>query len=173
MLCSEVTHKSTGLCFNNCKTSYSHVRFRVFHAIVLQKTRIMYYPERLLELVLWYFIIWVLVIEIHLLVKIHWPLHRYFVHITCVTFQSNVYINREQKLHGQEENIFRNLLLRCHTQLSWKRYKNSPTSWRIQVQKIGVSLKCGLPCTSEISLLLFEHLAISGAPGARPEFIVL
>lgn len=34
-------------------------------------------------------------------------------------------------------------------------------------------LKSCLPCTLEISLFSFEHLAISGAPGARPKFIVL
>lgn len=80
-----------------------HVRFRVFHEIALQKTSIMYYPKRLLELVLYYFIIWVLVIELHLLVKIHWTLHRSFVHIISVTLQSNVYLNRKQKLRGEEE----------------------------------------------------------------------
>ena len=30
-------------------------------------------------------------------------------------------------------------------------------------------LKSYLPCTSEISLFSFEHLVISGAPGARPK----
>lgn len=51
--------------------------------------------------------------------------------------------------------------------------RNLPASWQTPVERIGVSLKSCLPGTSEISLLLFEHLVIAGTPGARPEFIVL
>lgn len=76
------------------------------------------------------------------------------------------------KICGKPD-IFHALVMTCHSKLSWNNvaWIHLPNS-KSDRREVWFLKSC-LPSTSEISLFLYEHLGISGAPGARPKFIVL
>ena len=96
---------------------------------------------------------------------LHWTFY------VCYMSTPKVYFLKKSMVN--QGNTFHTLVMRCHSKLPWNNGAciDRPNG-KSDRRDVWV-LKPYLPCTSEISLFSFEHLVISGAPGARPKFIVL